>query len=228
MTARLCGGLLAGLLLLPTLGHADIPPQALPSRAAVAPTVAPTPAATPSVATGATRTVSGITWQRPTTGNVITQFSTASKGVNIAGTAGQPVVAGVVDAAEGQRRPDPIIVDREVTGGQRRAVAQPRHHIQQHHARCPAKATGQHQFLAETLRRPRQQLFRCAALKGCIYLEQFLGRPGRRQRVERRCLVHDCLPLQRGANKNGHAMLCDRCARAAPHIWVGSSQVPKW
>lgn len=54
MTARLCGGLLAGLLLLPTLGHADIPPQALPSRAAVAPTVAPTaaptPAATPSAA----------------------------------------------------------------------------------------------------------------------------------------------------------------------------------
>ena len=50
MTARLCGGLLAGLLLLPTLGYADIPPQALPSRAEVAPTAVPTPAATPSAA----------------------------------------------------------------------------------------------------------------------------------------------------------------------------------
>ena len=66
--------------------------------AASQPAASSTPAATPSVATGATRTVSGITWQRPTTGNVITQFSTASKGVNIAGTAGQPVVA----AADGK------------------------------------------------------------------------------------------------------------------------------
>ncbi len=56
------------------------------------------PANTPSVATGGVRTVSGITWQRPTAGNVITQFSSATKGVNIAGTAGQPVVA----AADGK------------------------------------------------------------------------------------------------------------------------------
>ena len=59
---------------------------------------ASTPANTPSVATGGVRTVSGITWQRPTAGSVITPFSSASKGVNIAGTAGQPVVA----AADGK------------------------------------------------------------------------------------------------------------------------------
>ncbi|MCF7521151.1 peptidoglycan DD-metalloendopeptidase family protein [Neisseria sp. ZJ106] len=64
--------------------------------AATAPAAAP--ASTPTVATGATRTVSSITWQRPTTGNVITQFGGSSKGVDIAGTAGQPVVA----AADGK------------------------------------------------------------------------------------------------------------------------------
>ncbi|QEY24570.1 peptidoglycan DD-metalloendopeptidase family protein [Neisseria animalis] len=57
-----------------------------------------TAATTPTVSTGATRTVSGITWQKPTVGNVITQFGGSSKGVDIAGTAGQPVVA----AADGK------------------------------------------------------------------------------------------------------------------------------
>lgn len=57
-----------------------------------------TPATTPTVSTGNTRTVSGITWQRPTVGNVVTQFGGSSKGVDITGTAGQPVVA----AADGK------------------------------------------------------------------------------------------------------------------------------
>lgn len=55
-------------------------------------------ATTPTVSTGSTRTVSGITWQRPTVGNVITNFGGSSKGVDIAGTAGQAVVA----AADGK------------------------------------------------------------------------------------------------------------------------------
>lgn len=68
-----------------------------PSTTAAAATPA-TPAATPTVSTGGTRTVSGITWQRPTVGNVVTQFGGSSKGVDITGTAGQPVVA----AADGK------------------------------------------------------------------------------------------------------------------------------
>ncbi|KPN71740.1 peptidoglycan DD-metalloendopeptidase family protein [Neisseria sp. 83E34] len=56
------------------------------------------PATTPTVATGGTRTVEGITWQRPTSGSVITQFTASNKGVDIGGTAGQPVVA----AADGK------------------------------------------------------------------------------------------------------------------------------
>lgn len=56
------------------------------------------PAKTPSVSTGSIRTVSGVTWQRPTAGNIITQFGGGSKGVDIAGTAGQAVVS----AADGK------------------------------------------------------------------------------------------------------------------------------
>lgn len=73
-----------------------------PSPVAVnkSPVSTPTPpaATTPIVSTGNTRTVSGITWQRPTSGSVITNFGGNSKGVDIAGTAGQPVVA----AADGK------------------------------------------------------------------------------------------------------------------------------
>ncbi len=57
-----------------------------------------TPANTPTVSTGSSRNVSGITWQRPTTGNVIANFGGSNKGVDIAGTQGQPVVA----AADGK------------------------------------------------------------------------------------------------------------------------------
>ncbi|WP_416190370.1 peptidoglycan DD-metalloendopeptidase family protein [Neisseria sp. CCUG17229] len=56
------------------------------------------PATTATVSTGATRTVSGITWQRPTVGNVIANFGGNNKGVDIAGNAGQSVVA----AADGK------------------------------------------------------------------------------------------------------------------------------
>jgi len=58
----------------------------------------PAPLNTPTVSTGGTRTVSGITWQRPTVGNVISNFGGSNKGVDIGGTAGQPVVA----AADGK------------------------------------------------------------------------------------------------------------------------------
>ncbi|MFC2353470.1 murein hydrolase activator EnvC family protein, partial [Eikenella halliae] len=40
----------------------------------------------------------GITWQRPTAGNILTRFGGSEKGINIGGTAGQPVVA----AADGK------------------------------------------------------------------------------------------------------------------------------
>lgn len=61
-------------------------------------TASPKPLNTPTVSTGGTRTVSGITWQRPTVGNVISNFGGSNKGVDIGGTAGQPVVA----AADGK------------------------------------------------------------------------------------------------------------------------------
>ena len=79
---------------------AQTPPRTTP---APAPTPAPsantaaTPAATPSVS-GSTRSAAGITWQRPTAGNILTRFGGSEKGINIGGTAGQPVVA----AADGK------------------------------------------------------------------------------------------------------------------------------
>ena len=66
-------------------------PQANTSRVA-------TPATTPTVSTGGMRNTGGITWQRPTAGNVITKFGGTNKGVDIAGNPGQPVVA----AADGK------------------------------------------------------------------------------------------------------------------------------
>lgn len=66
-------------------------PQANTSKVA-------TPATTPTVSTGGVRNTGGITWQRPTAGNVITKFGGTNKGVDIAGNSGQPVVA----AADGK------------------------------------------------------------------------------------------------------------------------------
>ena len=73
-------------------------------------TVVTTPTTTPSTSTTTTttppatssstgtRSVGGISWMRPTVGNVITQFNSTNKGIDIAGNAGQPVVA----AADGK------------------------------------------------------------------------------------------------------------------------------
>ena len=72
-------------------------PAAPPAPQTNAPKVS-APATTPSVSTGNVRNASGITWQRPTAGNVITKFGGANKGVDIAGNPGQPVVA----AADGK------------------------------------------------------------------------------------------------------------------------------
>ncbi|MCI4053859.1 hypothetical protein MM710_37275, partial [Klebsiella pneumoniae] len=47
------------------------------------------PAASPS----GTRSVGGIVWQRPTQGKVVADFGGNNKGVDIAGNAGQPVLA---------------------------------------------------------------------------------------------------------------------------------------
>lgn len=66
-------------------------PQANTSKVA-------TPATTPTVSTGGVRNTGGITWQRPTAGNVITKFGGTNKGVDIAGNPEQPVVA----AADGK------------------------------------------------------------------------------------------------------------------------------
>lgn len=76
-------------------------PASKPAPVATQPKPAPSTtesAKTPTLSTGSTRTVSGITWQRPTAGNIITQFGGGSKGVDIAGTAGQAVVS----AADGK------------------------------------------------------------------------------------------------------------------------------
>jgi lipoprotein NlpD len=81
-------------------GGAATPAATTPATPATpaASTPAPsTPATTPTVS-GATRTVAGITWQRPTAGNIVANFGGNNKGVDIAGTAGQAVVS----AADGK------------------------------------------------------------------------------------------------------------------------------
>ena len=73
------------------------PPAAQTSVSQPAATPAPAVTHTPAPS-GGSRTVAGITWQRPTAGNVVANFSGSNKGVDIAGTAGQVVVA----AADGK------------------------------------------------------------------------------------------------------------------------------
>ncbi|MBE1160983.1 peptidoglycan DD-metalloendopeptidase family protein [Dyella acidiphila] len=67
------------------------PPPAAPTSAA-APAA---PAATPVVATGGSRTAGGVKWRWPATGSVVGRFqaSAAIPGIDIAGKAGDPVVA---------------------------------------------------------------------------------------------------------------------------------------
>lgn len=59
------------------------------------------PATTPIVATGSSRTVHGITWRWPTSGQLISRFvvgEPTKQGIGVAGNAGQPIVA----AADGE------------------------------------------------------------------------------------------------------------------------------
>lgn len=70
-----------------------------PPVTATTPAVHTAPTATPvATVSGGTRTVSSIVWQRPTAGQIITQYGGNSKGIDIAGTAGQAVVS----AADGK------------------------------------------------------------------------------------------------------------------------------
>ncbi|WP_127217874.1 M23 family metallopeptidase [Neisseria meningitidis] len=85
----------------PVKPAAQPPVQSAPHPAAPAaenkavPAPAPqSPAASPS----GTRSVGGIVWQRPTQGKVVADFGGNNKGVDIAGNAGQPVLA----AADGK------------------------------------------------------------------------------------------------------------------------------
>ncbi|WP_127247835.1 M23 family metallopeptidase [Neisseria meningitidis] len=85
----------------PVKPAAQPPVQSAPQPAAPAaenkavPAPAPqSPAASPS----GTRSVGGIVWQRPTQGKVVADFGGNNKGVDIAGNAGQPVLA----AADGK------------------------------------------------------------------------------------------------------------------------------
>ncbi|HGH6893877.1 TPA: peptidoglycan DD-metalloendopeptidase family protein [Neisseria meningitidis] len=85
----------------PVKPAAQPPVQSAPQPAAPAaenkavPAPAPqSPAASPS----GTRSVGGIVWQRPTQGKVVADFGGNNKGVDIAGNAGQPILA----AADGK------------------------------------------------------------------------------------------------------------------------------
>ena len=72
-----------------------------PVRSEPAYTPPPAQTAPPSAASyssGGSRSVAGITWQRPTAGSVISAYGANNKGVDITGTAGQVVVA----AADGK------------------------------------------------------------------------------------------------------------------------------
>ncbi|MBG8609708.1 LysM peptidoglycan-binding domain-containing protein [Neisseria meningitidis] len=82
---------------------AQPPVQSAPQPAAPAaenkavPTPAPAPQS-PATSPFGTRSVGGIVWQRPTQGKVVADFGGNNKGVDIAGNAGQPVLA----AADGK------------------------------------------------------------------------------------------------------------------------------
>lgn len=74
-----------------------VAPAPAANPVAVVPSAPARPAVSP-VQSAASRTVAGITWQRPAEGSLITRFGGSSKGVDIAGNAGQPVSA----AADGK------------------------------------------------------------------------------------------------------------------------------
>lgn len=79
------------------------PPSTAPAPVATVPATTPTPgpATTPIVATGGSRTVEGIAWRWPTSGQIIGRFvagEPTKQGIGVAGNAGQAVVA----AADGE------------------------------------------------------------------------------------------------------------------------------
>ena len=69
-----------------------------PTQTTSKPTQTTSTSTTTSTTSTGTRSVGGISWLRPTAGSVITQFNSSNKGIDIAGNAGQPVVA----AADGK------------------------------------------------------------------------------------------------------------------------------
>ena len=75
----------------PVSAPANTPPVSVVQQPAPTPPVS-------SVSSGGVRTAAGITWQRPTAGNIIAHYSNSNKGVDIAGTSGQAVVS----AADGK------------------------------------------------------------------------------------------------------------------------------
>lgn len=78
----------------PSVQSAPQPAAPAVENKAVSAPAPQSPAASPS----GTRSVGGIVWQRPTQGKVIADFGGGNKGVDIAGNAGQPVLA----AADGK------------------------------------------------------------------------------------------------------------------------------
>lgn len=84
------------VLRLPNRGAVATPAPTQPTQPAPAVTPA-TPAAAP-VVSGTTRQVAGITWARPTNGQIFSNFGGTNKGVKYSGQSGQPIYA----AADGE------------------------------------------------------------------------------------------------------------------------------
>lgn len=84
----------------PAVASSHPMPTPVPAPVSKTPAAAQTATAVPAPASvaGSGRAVSGITWQRPALGSVIANFGGSSKGVDIAGKAGQPIAA----AADGK------------------------------------------------------------------------------------------------------------------------------
>ncbi|MBQ9723753.1 MAG: peptidoglycan DD-metalloendopeptidase family protein [Neisseriaceae bacterium] len=87
------------VLRLPNRGAVATPAPAQPAQPvpAVAPATPATPAAAP-VVSGSMRQVGGVTWSRPTNGQIFSNFGGTNKGVKYSGQSGQPIYA----AADGE------------------------------------------------------------------------------------------------------------------------------
>lgn len=87
------------VLRLPNRGAVSTPAPVTPTPVAMPETPAPnaTPTAAP-VVSGTTRQVAGITWARPTNGQIFSNFGGTNKGVKYSGQSGQPIYA----AADGE------------------------------------------------------------------------------------------------------------------------------